>query len=660
MKVHRDLHNLPPFRNAILTIGSFDGVHRGHQKLIERLRILAREADGESVVVTFYPHPRQVVYPQDDTLKLLNTPEEKIALLERYGVDHVVIVPFTVEFSQQSADEYIEKFLVEKFHPRHIVVGYDHRFGLNRQGDINYLRWHGEKFGYEVVEIEQQEVEDIAVSSTKIRKALEIGQVGSAQQLLGHYYTLIGEVTHGQKIGTSLGFPTANILITQREKLIPADGIYAVWVVHNGQRYGGMLYIGTRPTLKKYHNRTIEVNIFEFDKSIYGDELTLELVEFIRHDSQFTDLEGLKKQLMLDRKRAKELLLSQREEATKVKTAVVILNFNGQSFLSRFLPSVLACSEGAAVVVADNGSSDDSVAFLRDHFSDIKIIEIPENLGFAGGYNEALRQLGTDYDYYVLLNSDVEVTPYWLDPLLALLEADKTVAACQPKIRAQLQKEYFEYAGAAGGWLDGLGYPFCRGRIFAVTEKDEGQYDETMEVFWATGAALAIRARLFHDMGGFDADYFAHLEEIDLCWRLKRAGYKIMVEPKSLVYHVGGGTLSYDTPGKAYLNFRNSLYTLMKNEPAAKLCWLLPLRLVLDGLAALLFLTEGKWQHIRSIIHAHWTFFPNFANILRKRRVARQQVEKNRIGAANTAGRYRGSIVWQYYALGKKHYHDLN
>lgn len=659
MKIHRDLHHLPKFRNAVITIGSFDGVHRGHQKLVERVRGLAREAEGESVVVTFHPHPRQVVYPKDDTLKLLSTVEEKIALLERYGVDHVVIVPFTVEFSQQSADEYIEKFLVEKFHPKYIVVGYDHRFGLNRQGDINYLRWHGEKFDYKVVEIEQQEVEDIAVSSTKIRKALDAGQVGAAQQLLGHYYTLIGEVTHGQKIGTSLGFPTANLIVPQREKLVPPDGIYAVWVTHNGQRYGGMLYIGSRPTLKKYNNRTIEVNIFEFDKNIYGDELTLELVEFIRHDSQFTDLEGLKRQLAMDRKRAKELLLSVKEAPTKTKVAVVILNYNGASFLAQFLPTVLACSESAEVIVADNGSSDGSVAFLRENYPDVQILEIPENLGFAGGYNEALRRLAGDWEYYVLLNSDVEVTPHWLDPLLALLEADKTVAACQPKIRAQLQKECFEYAGAAGGWLDALGYPFCRGRMFAVTEKDEGQYDEAQEIFWATGAALAIRAELFHAMGGFDTDYFAHLEEIDLCWRLKRAGYKIMAEPKSMVYHVGGGTLSYNTPNKAYLNFRNSLYTLMKNESAAKLWWLISLRLVLDGLAAILFMTEGKWQHIRSIIRAHWTFFPNIGKILRKRRETERLVEKNRIGRENNSGRYAGSIVWQYYALGQRHFKNL-
>lgn len=659
MRVFNDLNHLPSFRNAVITIGSFDGVHTGHQRIIEKVNALARQIDGESVVITFHPHPRQVIYPKDDTLKLLTTVEEKVSLLEKYGVDNVVIVPFTVEFSQLSADEYIEKFLIEKFHPKYIVIGYDHRFGLNRQGDINYLRWYGQKGGFEVMEIEKQEVDDIAVSSTKIRKALDEGLVGAAKKLLGHHYTLIGTVVHGQKIGSSLGFPTANIEIPQREKLIPPDGIYAVQVTHDGQRYGGMLYIGSRPTLRKYTNRTIEVNIFNFNQSIYDDEVKLELVEFIRHDSEFTDLEHLKKQLEQDRIKARLLLKEEASAKVETKAAIVILNFNGRRYLAQFLPIVLEHSPNAEVIVADNGSDDDSIAFLRKHYPQVRRIELTENLGFAAGYNAALQQVGTDYDYYVLLNSDVEVTPGWLDPLVAMLNKDKTIAAVQPKIRAYDQKESFEYAGAAGGWLDALDYPFCRGRVFAVTEKDEGQYDNAQEIFWATGAALVIRSKLFHDIGGFDGDYFAHLEEIDLCWRLKRAGYKIMVEPKSTVYHIGGGTLGYNTPGKAYLNFRNSLYTILKNEPKGKLLWLLPLRLILDGLAAILFLTEGKFPHIRSIIKAHWTFFPNFGKVLQKRKKTTQLVEAVRIGEANQAGRFAGSIVWRYYALGKRHFSEI-
>ncbi|MBK7874027.1 MAG: bifunctional riboflavin kinase/FAD synthetase [Saprospiraceae bacterium] len=660
MRILKDLNELPTFQNAIITIGSFDGVHCGHQRIIEQVNALARKIGGESVVITFHPHPRQVIYPQDDTLKLLTTTEEKIFLLEKYGVDNVVIVPFTIEFSQISADEYIEKFLVEKFHPHSIVIGYDHRFGLNRQGDINYLRWYASKSNFEVIEIEQQEVDDIAVSSTKIRKALEDGRVSVGRKLLGHYYTLSGTVVHGQKIGASLGFPTANIEIVQSEKLIPPDGIYAVQVTHDGQRYGGMLYIGSRPTLKKYNNRTIEVNIFNFNQTIYGDELKLELVDFIRYDTKFDDLEGLKKQLAEDRKRA-QLLLASLEQTPRadVNIAVVILNYNGQRYLAQFLPSVLKNSSEAEVIVADNGSTDDSIAFLQKYYPDVRRIEIKENLGFAAGYNQALKQLSKEWDYFVLLNSDVEVTPDWLKPLIATLEKDATIAAAQPKIKADGQRDHFEYAGAAGGWIDALGYPFCRGRIFAVTEKDNGQYDKAQEIFWASGAALAIRAKLFQEIGGFDGDYFAHLEEIDLCWRLKRAGYKIIAEPTSVVYHVGGGTLSYNTPFKTYLNFRNSLYTLVKNESAGKLLWLLPLRLILDGLAAILFLTEGKFQHIRSIIKAHWTFFPHFGKSWHKRKTTQQRIDAVRIGKENTHGRLKGSIVWRYYALGKKHFSDI-
>ena len=297
MKVFNDLTDLPDFQNAVLTIGSFDGVHRGHQQILDRVKLLAQQHDGESIVVTFHPHPRLIVYPKDDSLRLITTIDEKVQLLRRYGIDNVVVVPFTVEFSQQSADEYIKNFLVDKFHPKHIVIGYDHRFGLNRQGDINYLKWHGEACGYEVVEIGQHEVEDIAVSSTKIRRALDAGEVDAAQRLMGHYFTLTGTVVHGNKIGKSLGFPTANLELAHKHKLLPPGGIYAVYAHHQGQRYGGMLYIGDRPTLQQYHNKTIEVNLFDFDKDIYGDKLQLELVKRTRDDAKFDNLEALSKRL---------------------------------------------------------------------------------------------------------------------------------------------------------------------------------------------------------------------------------------------------------------------------------------------------------------------------------------------------------------------------
>lgn len=660
MKVFHDLNNLPTFKNAVVTIGSFDGVHTGHQKIIEKVNQLARSINGESIIITFHPHPRQIVYPKDDTLKLLTTIEEKIELFERYGADNVVVAPFTIEFSQLSADEYIQKFLVGKFHPKHIVIGYDHRFGLNRQGDIHYLKWYGKDAGYEVLEIEKQEVEDIAVSSSKVRKALEKGDVRSARQFLGHFFTLTGPVVHGQAIGLSLGFPTANLDIRQKHKLIPPSGIYAVLVYHQGTQYRGMLYIGDRPTIKEYSHRTIEVNIFDFDKLIYGETLKLELVEFLRGDTAFETLEDLKVQLSKDRANAQKVLEAKAAlpEEKKIsllpRVAVVILNFNGKKYLQRFLPYVLATIYlNIEVVVADNGSTDGSVDFLKENFPSVSCIQIKENQGFARGYNLALEQV--DAPYYILLNSDVEVLPGWIDPIIKIMEADPSIGACQPKIRSYTHREQFEYAGAAGGWIDFLGYPFCRGRIFAETEDDQGQYDYSQEIFWATGAALFIRAELFRQIGGFDEDYFAHSEEIDLCWRIKRAGYRIVACPESMVFHLGGGTLTYNTPQKTYFNFRNSLYNLLKNEPASKLFWLLPLRMLLDGLAGGLFLSQGKFQHIRSILKAHWTFYLNFFKMAQKRKMYFEKIKNAAISdQPNLSGIYKGSVVWQYYAR-KKH-----
>ena len=664
MKVYNDLNDLPKFRNAVITIGSFDGVHSGHQKILEQVNHLAEDVGGESVVITFHPHPRQVVYPKDNSLKLLNTIEEKVLTLERYGVDNVVVIPFTVEFSQQSADEYIQKFLIEKFQPYYVVIGYDHRFGLNRQGDVNYLKWYATKSRFEVIEIEKQQVEDITVSSTKIRKALSIGDVSSAHRFLNHYYMITGTVVHGQKIGTELGFATANIEVKQDYKLIPPQGIYAVFVEHQKKRYGGMLYIGDRPTLKEHNNQTIEVNIFDFNKSIYGDKLRIEFVDFIREDQAFEDLEGLKIQLSKDREQALRILSKQQEAEEKKRIvespslAISILNYNGAEYLRQFLPSVISSTyPNYTIYVADNASTDNSLEVLSEEFPNIECIRLEENHGFAKGYNEAMQHI--DSEYYVLLNSDIEVSPGWIEPIIELMERDKSIGACQPKIKAYHQKDHFEYAGGSGGWLDKWGYPFCRGRIFAVTEKDTGQYDNTQEIFWATGAALFIRAKLFHDLGGFDEDYFAHSEEIDLCWRLKRAGYKVMVRPRSVVYHVGGGTLQYDNPNKAFLNFRNSLYTLVKNEKKEVLLWLIPLRFILDGLAGMLFLFQGKFKHISAIIKAHWQFIPNIPKLLRKRKTYNELIQKISIDQANMEGRYSGSIVWQYYAKGKRYFKHL-
>ncbi len=342
-----------------------------------------------------------------------------------------------------------------------------------------------------------------------------------------------------------------------------------------------------------------------------------------------------------------------------MQTAVVILNYNGQHFLERFLSGVVEFSndKNTAVYVADNASTDNSVAYLKEHFPNVELIISDTNYGFAGGYNYALKHIKADY--YVLLNSDVEVTKGWIKPIIDLMESDKTIATCQPKIRASYDKTLFEHAGGAGGWMDNLGYPFCRGRIFMELETDNGQYDDNAEVFWSTGAAMFIRAELYNNFEGLDDSYFAHMEEIDLCWRLKRAGYRHMVVPKSVVYHVGGGTLPPTSPRKVYLNFRNNLMTLLKNESKRKLLWLIPLRLVLDGVAGIRFLTEGKFKEIWAIVRAHFYIYPRFFSIMKQRKHYKEIIEKHSIGEPTTHGFFKKSIVWEYFVKGKKTFTDI-
>ncbi|MEM9888534.1 MAG: bifunctional riboflavin kinase/FAD synthetase [Bacteroidota bacterium] len=668
MNVYYDLQDLPPFKNAVLTIGSFDGVHRGHQKILEKINVLATKYLGESIVVTFHPHPRLVIYPKDKSLRLLTSIEEKIALFERFGVDHVVVIPFTVAFSQQEADEYIEKFLVGKFQPKAIVIGYDHRFGLNRKGNIDFIKYHAKNYDFEVVEIEEQEVEEITVSSTKIRTALQQGDVKKAARLMGHYFTLTGQVVYGQQIGSTIGFPTANLSITSKQKLLPPDGIYAVYVYHKEQQYEGMLYIGHRPSIKDENQRSIEVNIFNFNQQIYGDTLKLELVDFIREDKTFEGLEALKEQLRLDEKQVKNHLaklkqVAQKTQATQASTAsvaIVILNYNGKEHLRAFLPTVLQTTyTDSKIYVADNASTDDSVQFLKAQFPEIKVLELTENYGFAEGYNQALQQV--EADYFVLLNSDVAVTPNWIAPIIGIMENDADIAICQPKILSYQQPTYFEHAGAAGGFMDRFNYPFCRGRIFDAVEIDEGQYNSVQEVFWCSGAAFFIRSKLYLKIGGFEGYFFAHLEEIDLCWRLKRAGYKVMIQPKSVVYHLGGGALNYGSPRKSYLNFRNSLYTIVRNEKEGKVFGRIFARLLLDGVAGIVFLLKGEFKHIGSIFRAHWHFFPKVPQLMRERSRVKDQIREVRIqDEPNLVGKYKSSIVWQYYVNGKKKFSDLS
>ncbi len=329
------------------------------------------------------------------------------------------------------------------------------------------------------------------------------------------------------------------------------------------------------------------------------------------------------------------------------KVAIVILNWNGTYFLKKFLPSVVSTQyPNAEIYVADNASTDDSIAFVRNHFPEVKIILNNENLGFAGGYNKALSQI--EAKYFVLLNQDVEVTPGWIDPVIDLMEKEENIAACQPKLRAFHHKAFFEYAGAAGGWIDRYGYPFCRGRVFKTVEKDKGQYDNPQPIFWASGAALFIKSSLYRESGGLDTDFFAHMEEIDLCWRLQRMGYKVMVCPQSIVYHVGGGSLPQGNPRKVYLNFRNNLIMLYKNLMPEERDSILFNRKLLDGIAALKSLCSGNFKEVKSIWKAHQSF--------RKWK----KEHKNKLPDLSfspyfkLSGVYKGSIIWDYYVKKEK------
>lgn len=335
------------------------------------------------------------------------------------------------------------------------------------------------------------------------------------------------------------------------------------------------------------------------------------------------------------------------------KVAVVILNWNGKKFLEEFLPAVIKHNPAfSEIIIADNASSDDSIAFLGKNYPAIRIIRNASNGGFAKGYNDALAQVNADY--FVLLNSDVEVTPGWIDPVISRMENDKTIAAAQPKIRSFHRRDEFEYAGAAGGFIDKNGYPFCRGRIFDTTEKDKGQYDDDCEIFWATGACLFVRASVWKEMNGLDEDFFAHQEEIDLCWRIRNRGYKIVYCASSVVYHVGGGTLAKQNPQKTYLNFRNNLILILKNHAPGMLLFKILWRMVLDGIAGAKMFFSGEFSHCGAIIRAHFAFYARIG----KTRAKRKELNKH-ITKFATKGIYRKNIVFAYYLGGKKKFTDL-
>ncbi len=333
--------------------------------------------------------------------------------------------------------------------------------------------------------------------------------------------------------------------------------------------------------------------------------------------------------------------------------AVVILNYNGEAMLSRFLPSVVKYSSGARVIVADNASIDNSVSLLRASFPSVELLELERNYGYAEGYNRALAQI--DAAYYMLLNSDVEVTEGWLAPLLELMESDKEVAACQPKLLAFNKKTHFEYAGASGGFIDRYGYSYCRGRLFATVEEDKGQYDDVRDIFWATGAALMVRGSVFKASGGFDGCFFAHMEEIDLCWRMLARGGKIKVVPSSAVYHVGGATLDKSNPRKTYLNFRNNLLMLYKNLPEKELRGVMRVRRLLDYVAALKFLVSGSVGDFRAVLRARRDFRRIKGDFISARAENQSKSIHDPFAAV---GRF--SVLWQYYVRGKRCFSQLN
>lgn len=337
-----------------------------------------------------------------------------------------------------------------------------------------------------------------------------------------------------------------------------------------------------------------------------------------------------------------------------MRIAVVILNWNGVEFLKQFLPTLLKCTPEAHIVVIDNHSSDESITYISENHSSVKIIKNEDNGGFAKGYNDGLQHLKGQYDYYALINSDVEVTSDWLSPLLNKLEENPNIAGVQPKVLAFHRKSHFEHAGASGGFMDKNYYPFCRGRIFDEVEEDYGQYDNDKEIFWATGACMVVRASVFHQLEGFDNDFFAHMEEIDFCWRAKKQGFSFYVVPSSKVFHVGGGTLNYESPGKTYLNFRNNLFTIHKNYEG----WLfgkIIFRMILDGIAGFKYLIGLQFKHFKAILKAHFSYYRNIPSLRKKRKEIKLESKE-----FNKNGLYKASILWAYFFKRIKNFKELN
>ncbi len=335
-------------------------------------------------------------------------------------------------------------------------------------------------------------------------------------------------------------------------------------------------------------------------------------------------------------------------------TAVVVLSYNGKDLHQLFFPLLLQEAKGQYdLILVDNACTDGTAEFVRTHFPEVQIVTIKVNKGFANGYYEGLKKIQAKY--YVLLSADFEVTKGWFRPLHSLLQMHQDIAAVQPKIKYYKDKSKFEYAGAGGGFIDKWGYLFCRGRIFFTLEEDHGQYDNTIETFWAGGGCMFVRADIYHQLGGLDKDLYAHMEEVDLCWRMKNAGYRIAYCGSSTVYHIGGSVISYGSPQKIFYNYRNSLVLLLKNVPASKLIWLFPLRLVLDGVSGMRAFLKGDFKEVGAILKAHWSFYTHFPQWWAKRKVSKRMIKMPNLSAI-----YPKSIIWQYFAKKKTRFTDLS
>lgn len=330
----------------------------------------------------------------------------------------------------------------------------------------------------------------------------------------------------------------------------------------------------------------------------------------------------------------------------------LILNYNGKKHLEKFLPGILLTNTDYPVIIGDNASTDDSIDFLKQSFPQVKLVEFSENYGYCGGYNRLIAEV--DSDYLVIMNSDVATTANWLPPLTNYLDAHHEVAAVQPKILSEAQPEYFEYAGASGGYLDRFGYPFCRGRIFDHVEKDNGQYNDEHKVFWVSGACFVVRRSAFLEAGGFDTDFFAHMEEIDLCWRMQRLGHNIFVVPSSKVYHVGGGTLDYNNPFKTYLNYRNGLNLLIKNLPKSHLWATVLARVCFDMLSIGYYFMQGKFKQGFSVCKAHWAVLSGLSQTLQKRKQFNQSHQDKQLVKLTKL-----TLIWQFFVKRKAKFTEL-